>query len=134
MKRKSKVSAAALAAALGVGAFAYSASGDAQPYGGGWGPMGPGMMGGFGGGYGNGFGMMGGWGGGFLPFHGIFGLLILALIVVAIVWFARAFLARREPVGHTERHSTSLDVLNTRYARGEINREEYLQKRTDVLS
>jgi putative membrane protein len=90
-------------------------------------------MGGLGGGYGNGFGMMGGWSGGFFPFHGIFGLLILALIVVAIVWFARAILGRREPVAHAERHPTSLDVLDARYARGEINRAEYLQNRADVL-
>jgi hypothetical protein len=39
------------------------------------------------GGYGPGFGMMGGWGGGIFPFSGIFGLLFLVLVVVALRWF-----------------------------------------------
>lgn len=43
MERKSVVIAAALAAVLGVGTFAYSAAGNAQPYSGGWG-YGPGWM------------------------------------------------------------------------------------------
>jgi putative membrane protein len=82
------------------------------------------------GGYGPGFGMMGGFGGGFFPFGGIFALLILALIIVGVAWFVRAMLRQREP--HAERLSPGLDLLDQRYARGEINRDEYLQKRADV--
>lgn len=90
---------------------------------------------GFGGGYGHGFGMMGGWGGwgGMLPFGGLFGLLILALVVVGVVWFVRALLQRRDQEPHAERHFRGLDVLDERYARGEISRDEYLQKRRDVF-
>jgi putative membrane protein len=85
------------------------------------------------GGYGP-FGMMGGWGGGsFFPFGGIFGLLLLALIILALVWFARALLRSRERLPQPGRHPAGLDLLDQRYARGEINRDEYLQKRADVL-
>jgi putative membrane protein len=84
-----------------------------------------------GGGYGPGFGMMGGWGGGFFPFSGIFGLLILALVIVAIVWLVRTIM-RPQDRASRERPSAGLDVLDQRYARGEINRDEYLQKRADV--
>jgi putative membrane protein len=88
------------------------------------------MMGGFGPGY----GIMGGWGGGTMfPFSGIFGLLILALIILAVVWFVRAILHPREQEPRTERRTARIDVLDARYARGEINREEYLQKRADIL-
>ncbi len=86
------------------------------------------------GGYGSGFGMMGGWGGGaMLPFSGIFGLLVLALVIAAVVWLARMILRPHGRQARAERASAGLDVLNQRYARGEINRDEYLQKRADVL-
>lgn len=50
------------------------------------------------GGYGPGFGMMGGWGGGAMfPLSGIFGLLVLALVIAALVWLARAILRSHEP-------------------------------------
>jgi putative membrane protein len=88
------------------------------------------------GGYGHGFGnMMGGWGGGAMfPLSGIFGLLVLALVIAALVWLARAILRPRDrepPLAG--RAAAGLDVLDQRYARGEINRDEYLQKRADVL-
>jgi putative membrane protein len=34
--------------------------------------------------------------------------------------------------GRLERRSPGLDVLEERYARGEINRDEYLQKKRDM--
>ena len=52
--------------------------------------------------------------------------MILAVIIAGAVWFVRS-----QP-GH-QRGSTSLEVLEERYARGEINREEYLQKKRDIL-
>jgi putative membrane protein len=67
--------------------------------------------------------MMNGWGwmmGGFM----IFWLLILALIIAGLVWFLRSkSLGRRSP---------AIETLEQRYARGEINREEYLQKKQDI--
>lgn len=85
------------------------------------------------GGYGPGFGMMGGFGGGAMfPFTGIFGLLILVLVIVAVVWFVSAVFHPRETAQHTGRYGAGLEVLEARYSRGEINREEYQQKRTDL--
>jgi putative membrane protein len=72
-----------------------------------------------------------GWGW-FWPFHFIMPLLFLGLIVAAVVWIVRyptdggehPRVGRRQP---------GLDVLEERYARGEINRDEYLQKRKDIV-
>ncbi len=123
MTWRSTLLATPLAATFAAATLGLGSTAQAQPYGGGWGYMGPGMMGGW-----------GGWGGGgIFPFSGIFGLLVLALIIVAAVWFARAILRSREPALRTEHYAAGLDVLDQRYARGEINRDEYLQKRGDVL-
>jgi len=48
MQRKSIIIATAVVAAVGAGALAFGTSSFAQPYHGGWGYMGPGMMGGYG--------------------------------------------------------------------------------------
>jgi len=58
-------------------------------------------------------------------------LVILAVIIAGAVWFVRAQApsgSQRSP----ERSSPALEVLEERYARGEINREEYLQKKRDI--
>jgi putative membrane protein len=88
----------------------------------GWG-YGPqwGMMGGGWGGY--------GWGG---PFHVFFGVIVLVLIVLLVVWLFRSGSRGGERGGRLERRSSGLDVLEERYARGEINRDEYLQKKRDI--
>jgi putative membrane protein len=58
----------------------------------------------------------------------IFWLVILGVIVAGVVWFVRP-----QSLAGDQRRSTSLEVLEERYARGEINREEYLQKKRDIL-
>ncbi len=86
------------------------------------------------GGYGPGFGMMGGWGGGAMfPFSGIFGLLVLALVIAALVWLVRSILRSHDREPRARQEAADLTVLDQRYARGEINRDEYLQKRADIL-
>jgi putative membrane protein len=72
-------------------------------------------------GYANGMG----WGMG-LGF--IFWLAILAAIIAGVVW-----LVRSQSLAGGQRRSTSLEVLEERYARGEIKREEYLQKKRDIV-
>lgn len=71
--------------------------------------------------------MMNGWG---MGFGLIFWLLVLALLVAGVVWFVRS----QADVGirSQQRRSVGLDVLEERYARGEIDREEYLQKKRDL--
>jgi putative membrane protein len=82
-------------------------------------------------GYGPGWGMMGGYGGygyGFGIFHMIIWIVILIAIVALVVWLMRSATGPGMP----PRRSTGLDVLEERYARGEINRDEYLQKKKDI--
>jgi len=61
----------------------------------------------------------------------IFWLMILAVIIAGAVWFVRS-----QPLAGSqrslERRSPALESLEERYARGEINREEYLQKKRDI--
>jgi putative membrane protein len=83
-------------------------------------------------GSGPGWGMMGPWGSGFGtgPFGMILWLVIIILIVAVVVWFLRSGGSRRP--AQLEQRSSGLDVLEERYARGEINRDEYLQKKRDI--
>jgi putative membrane protein len=87
-------------------------------------------------GYGPGWGMMNGWGYGdygygFGAFHMVIWVVILIAIVAFVVWLVRSTTG---PGMHPmpPRRSSGLDVLEERYARGEINRDEYLQKKKDI--
>ena len=75
-------------------------------------------------------GMMG-WGYGYGLLHMIIWLVILVAIVAGVVWLVRA---AAQPGAHhfSARPSPGLQLLDERYARGEINREEYLQKKQDI--
>ena len=72
--------------------------------------------------------MMDGMMGGFMWFWLIFALLVLALLVVGVVWLVRT-LAGPSPGGAT---SAARQELDLRYARGELTREEYQQRRADL--
>lgn len=77
--------------------------------------------------YGHGWGGMG-W---MMVFGGIFWLALLILAVVFIVWLVRG--SGRQGTGSvTEQRSAGLEILEERYARSEISREEYLQKKADI--
>ena len=62
-----------------------------------------------------------------MPFHGLFSLLFFVLVVWAVVT-----LVRHRSAGTGGSRSPGLDALDERYAKGEIQREEYLQKRRDL--
>jgi putative membrane protein len=74
----------------------------------------------------------------FWPFHGL--LTLLLVIVLLVVVFRHrpapyAYPAGTPPVPGTPpspARSEALAILETRYARGEIQRDEYLQKKTDL--
>jgi putative membrane protein len=78
------------------------------------------------------YGMMGGWGW-FGPFHFIFPLLFWALIITAVVLLVRYATGWGDHSPRLERRSPGLDALEERYARGEINRDEYLEKKRDII-
>jgi putative membrane protein len=83
----------------------------------------------------------------FFPFHGLFSLIFFVGIVYLLIHLVRG----RPPVyGQSGQYSqptggwdtprsyssptssTALDILEARYARGEIQRDEYLQKKQDL--
>ncbi|MDF2119533.1 SHOCT domain-containing protein [Roseiarcaceae bacterium H3SJ34-1] len=84
-------------------------------------------------GYGPQWGMMGNWGYGYGygAFHMIFWIAALIAIVALVFWLMRSAGAHNG-LQLPPRRSTGLDVLEERYARGEINRDEYLQKKKDI--
>jgi putative membrane protein len=60
-----------------------------------------------------------------------FWLVILAGVIGGVLWFVRS-----QPLASSqrslERRSPALEDLEERYARGELDREEYLQKKRDI--
>jgi putative membrane protein len=75
-------------------------------------------------------GMMGGdwaW-----PFMGLIPLLFLAAVVLVVVWLVRSSTAFPSDRPSVERGSRALHALQERYARGEIGRDEYMQKKNDI--
>ena len=68
-----------------------------------------------------------GWGGmGFGMGLGM--LLFWGLLIAGVVMLVRSFSGKRD------REKSALDLLKDRYARGEIGREEFEQKRKDIES
>jgi putative membrane protein len=62
----------------------------------------------------------------------LLGMLILAVvipgIVLLMVWFMQ------KTVGGAKSRDSSMEILKMRYARGEISREEFEEKKNDILS
>lgn len=90
---------------------------------GGFGMMGPGMMGGYGG-YGGMFG-----GSGFNPLFAIIGFVFQALVLggiaLSIVWLVRSASSTPSSTPRTTSSDSALEILKARYARGEINKEQF---------
>lgn len=63
-----------------------------------------------------------------MPFTGILWLVVVAVVVVGIVLLARS----RGDTASSGGGRAAMDVLDERYARGEIDREEYLQRKDDL--
>ena len=83
--------------------------------------------------HGSDWGVMGDWGGTWWrPSGMIIWLLLLVGILVAIVWLVRSISGGRGPDPFPPRRPAGLDILEERYARGEIDRDEYLQKKRDL--
>lgn len=80
----------------------------------GWGMMGPGMMGGF------------GWG--WMP---LLVIVFWGLIIWGIVAAVRS--SRSDGSHRTTATESALDVLKVRYARGEIKKKEYEEKKRELV-
>ena len=84
------------------------------------------------GGYHYGSGMM--YGG-----RGIFGWLMMILIIVLVVAVSIGVIrwifpgGHRPPSGSPAPHNSALDILEERYARGEIDKDEFEEKRKTLL-
>jgi putative membrane protein len=76
----------------------------------------------------NDWGNFGGWGMG-LGF--VFMLLFWGLVILGIAALIR-WLLTQSPSGRNSRDKTPLEIVQERYARGEIDREEYEQKKRDL--
>lgn len=69
-----------------------------------------------------------GWG---MGFGFVFMLLFWGLVILGIAALIRWLMTQPSP-GKSSRDKTPLEVVQERYARGEINREEYEQKKRDL--
>jgi putative membrane protein len=82
-----------------------------------------------------------GWGGGGEALMVVVMLTILALIVIGVILLVRSLTSHNHvqpgpPQGPMPGPNSrgAMQVLEERYARGEIQREEFLQRRQDLLS
>lgn len=75
----------------------------------------------------HGYGMTGGFGfgGGFMI---LWWVLIIVGVVVLVKWLTTSFGTRNRSGGG----STALDILKERYARGEIDEQEYQKRKSDL--
>lgn len=63
----------------------------------------------------------------------LFMLLLWIIVIVGIVFVVRWVLEQTTTRQGGHREDSALDILKKRYARGEINKEEYEEKRKDLL-
>ena len=78
-------------------------------------------------GYGRGYGMMDNWFGG-----GIFMLLFWGVIIIGGFFLVR-YLMRQSQTAARVTENTALEILKQRYARGEINDEEFEKMKAKLL-
>jgi putative membrane protein len=77
--------------------------------------------------------MMGDWGWGMGGFGIILNIALWVLLIAGIIWLVRRLLqseGRRR--SETESGSRALDILNERYARGEIDQSQYESIKRDI--
>lgn len=63
------------------------------------------------------------------PLQGLVSLILLLAVIFGVIYFVRAI---RENGDMKKGNGTALDILNERYAKGEINKEEYDLKKADI--
>ncbi|MGA7271708.1 MAG: SHOCT domain-containing protein [Acidimicrobiia bacterium] len=68
---------------------------------------------------------------GYETWGGLWMLLLLAGMVVLAIWAVQQFAPPKSPPA-PERPDRALQILEERYARGEIDRDEFLARRADL--
>jgi len=77
-------------------------------------------------------GMMGGWGMGW--FGMIFMLLFWVLVIIGLIFLIKWLIQNtRKGTGTSNGGSRALEILKERYARGEINKQEFEEKKRDLM-
>jgi putative membrane protein len=81
-----------------------------------------------------GYGAMGGYGMGW--FGGIFMIIFWILLIIGLVFLIKWLVqsTKGDSGSHRSASSSALEILKERYARGEINKQEYEEKKRDLLS
>lgn len=72
--------------------------------------------------------------GGFWPWIGggmIFGLILWVLIIIGIIYLIR-WIIRETSGGKESKKSEAIEILKERYAKGEINKQEFEEKLKDL--
>ncbi|MFZ7110422.1 MAG: SHOCT domain-containing protein [Desulfatiglandales bacterium] len=79
-------------------------------------------------------GMVGGWGMGW--FGGVFMLLFWVLVIVGLVFLIKWLIqsTKGESGRAPSNSSRALEILRERYARGDIDKQEFEEKKKDLLS
>ena len=79
-------------------------------------------------------GMMGGWGMGW--FGGIFMLVFWVLVIVGLIFLIKWLIqsTKGESGGKLSNSSRAIDILKERYARCEIDKHEFEEKKKDLVS
>lgn len=77
-------------------------------------------------------GMMGGWMYTIMWVNLLFGLGLLALVMIGIIVGIRWLVKSSNPLGANRRPDRALEIIRERYARGEISREEFERMRQDL--
>ena len=62
----------------------------------------------------------------------LFGLVLFALAVTALIWMTRALRQQGTPGSTGTSSRGAVDELDRRYASGELSREQYLQYKADL--
>ena len=70
------------------------------------------------------------WHWGIMILHVLFWVLVFVVLLLAIRWLIQNTGGRKEQNDHSKRKS--LEILEERYARGEIDREEFEQMKRDL--
>jgi putative membrane protein len=88
----------------------------------------------------DGYGGYGGYGmGWFAPWGGFLMILFWIVVILLIAGVVRWLFGGVPGLGHSNQHKPepsrrALEILEERYARGEIGREEFMQRRDDLAN